>query len=44
MRSGGGRGWARLLKDGSLTGRIYIHQGDDSGFEAIPFQEHDERR
>ena len=34
-----GRGWAKLERDGSLTGRIYIHQGDDSGFKAIPFQE-----
>ena len=39
-----GRGWARLLKDGSLSGRIYIHQGDHSGFKAIPFQEQDEPR
>jgi len=35
----GGRGWARLEKDGSLNGRIYIHHGDDSGFKAIPFGE-----
>jgi hypothetical protein len=34
-----GRGWAKLLKDGSLTGHIYFHQGDDSGFKAILFQE-----
>jgi len=34
-----GRGWAKLEKDGSLKGRIYIHDGDDSGFKAIPFGE-----
>ena len=34
-----GRGWAKLLKDGSLTGHIYFHQGEDSGFKAIPFEE-----
>lgn len=34
-----GRGWAKLQKDGSLTGHIYFHNGDDSGFKAIPFQE-----
>src|SRR5215217_5842237 len=25
-----GRGWASLAGDGSLTGRIYFHMGDDS--------------
>lgn len=34
-----GRGWAKLLKDGSLSGHIHFHHGDDSGFKAIPFQE-----
>jgi hypothetical protein len=34
-----GRGWAKLNKDGTLTGHISFHQGDDSGFKAIPFQE-----
>jgi hypothetical protein len=34
-----GRGWAKLLKDGSLTGHIYFHHGEDSGFKAIPFEE-----
>ncbi len=33
-----GRGWVKLQKDGSLTGHIYFHQGDDSGFKAIPFK------
>ncbi len=30
---GCGRGWARL-ENGTLVGRIYIHCGDDSAFEA----------
>ncbi|MHB8509246.1 MAG: hypothetical protein ACYDGR_11450 [Candidatus Dormibacteria bacterium] len=30
----GGRGWATIESDGSLTGRIYFHLGDDSGFTA----------
>ena len=34
-----GRGWAKLQKDGSLRGRIYMHGGDDSGFKAIRFEE-----
>jgi hypothetical protein len=37
-----GRGWAKLQKDGALSGRIYIHHGDDSGFRALPFAEDDE--
>jgi hypothetical protein len=39
-----GRGWAKLLKDGSLTGHIYFHHGDDSGFKAIPYQENETPR
>ena len=38
-----GRGWAKLRKDGSLSGRIFIHKGDDSSFKAVPFTEEDER-
>ncbi len=34
-----GRGWAKLYSDGSLSGRIFIHQGDNSGFKAIPLKE-----
>jgi len=34
-----GHGWARMEKDGTLTGRIYIHQGDDSAFKATLFVE-----
>jgi hypothetical protein len=29
-----GRGWAEIGKDGGLRGRIYFHQGNDSGFVA----------
>ncbi len=31
-----GRGWAALAPDGTLTGRIFIHLGDDSSFLAVP--------
>ncbi|MDB5970672.1 MAG: hypothetical protein JWQ90_3122 [Hydrocarboniphaga sp.] len=34
MTEVGGRGHAEL-NDGELTGRIYIHLGDDSGFRAL---------
>jgi hypothetical protein len=34
-----GRGWAKLQKDGSLSGRIYIHHCDNSGFKAISFKD-----
>lgn len=30
-----GRGWARLEEDGTLSGHIFFHQGDDSGFRAV---------
>jgi hypothetical protein len=30
-----GRGWAALQEDGALSGRIYFHLGDDSGFRAV---------
>ena len=32
-----GRGWA-VLEGGALKGRIFFHQGDDSGFTAIPMR------
>lgn len=32
-----GRGWAVAEEDGSLSGRIYFHRGDDSGFRALRF-------
>jgi hypothetical protein len=31
-----GRGWAEIEPDGSLTGHIFFHLGDDSGFRAVP--------
>jgi hypothetical protein len=31
-----GRGWAILETDGSLSGRLYFHLGDDSAFRAVP--------
>ena len=34
-----GRGWVRLEKDGTLSGHIFFHQGDDSGFKAIRAQD-----
>ena len=30
-----GRGWAALEPDGSLTGHLYLHLADDSGFRAV---------
>jgi hypothetical protein len=36
-----GRGWVTLQQDGSLTGHIYFHHGDDSGFKATPVDVHD---
>jgi hypothetical protein len=30
-----GWGWATLSSDGSLSGRIFFHLGDDSGFRAV---------
>ncbi|MCK9894423.1 hypothetical protein [Frankia sp. AgB32] len=32
-----GRGWVELGKDGALTGHLFFHRGDDSGFRAVPF-------
>lgn len=29
-----GRGWATVGNDGSLSGQIFLHQGDDSTFSA----------
>src|SRR5689334_11797385 len=31
-----GRGWAGLAENGTLTGRLFIHVGDESGFTATP--------
>jgi hypothetical protein len=30
-----GRGWVVLEEDSTLSGHIFFHQGDDSGFKAI---------
>lgn len=30
-----GRGWAGLEDDGSLSGHVFFHHGDDSGFTAV---------
>jgi hypothetical protein len=30
-----GRGWAALVDEASLTGHLYFHLGDDSGFRAV---------
>ena len=29
-----GRGWAKIEEDGTLEGRIFIHNGDESAFTA----------
>lgn len=29
-----GRGWAEIQHDGTMRGRVYFHQGDDSAFTA----------
>lgn len=34
MNEVSGRGWTVLGEDGHLRGRIFIHDGDDSAFEA----------
>lgn len=34
MDPASGRGWAMLGEDGKLTGRIFIHDADDSAFVA----------
>ncbi len=37
MEEASGAGWAKLQKDGSLTGEIRFHNGDDSTFQARPW-------
>jgi hypothetical protein len=32
-----GRGWASATEGGTLTGHLFIHLGDESGFRAVPF-------
>ena len=38
MDEASGRGWARLA-EGRLEGRLYFHDGDDSGFVAEPMKQ-----
>ena len=38
-----GRGWAALIDDTTLEGRLFIHRGDDSGFRAEPSTRADQR-
>lgn len=33
-----GRGWAVLMPDGKLEGRLFFHMGDDSTFSAVRTQ------
>jgi hypothetical protein len=35
MDDASGRGWGVIEDDGTLAGRIYFHQGDDSAFTAM---------
>jgi hypothetical protein len=39
-----GRGWVALGHDDALTGHLFFHQGDDSGFRATPFPRVSQRR
>ena len=39
-----GRGWAVINGVGNLTGRIFIHDGDDSAFEAVRFEDRSRAR
>lgn len=32
-----GRGWAALMEDGTVSGHVFVHLGDDSGFRAVPW-------
>ena len=36
-----GRGWAALVDDATLEGRLFFHMEDDSGFRAVPFTRSD---
>jgi hypothetical protein len=37
-----GRGWACLVDDTTIEGRLFFHLGDDSAFRAEPFAPADE--
>jgi len=34
-----GRGWAALAPDGTLSGHLFFHMGDESSFRAAPLSE-----
>ena len=36
MDPASGRGWVVLAENGTLTGNLFIHLGEDSGFRATP--------
>jgi hypothetical protein len=36
-----GRGWAALVDDETIEGRVFFHMGDDSSFRARPFSADD---
>ena len=38
-----GRGWATVVDDVTLTGHLFIHTGDDSGFRAEPWARADQQ-
>jgi hypothetical protein len=38
-----GHGWATVVDDGTLTGHLFIHMGDDSGFRAEPYAHADQQ-
>ncbi|MGH3842776.1 MAG: hypothetical protein ACRDS0_15230 [Pseudonocardiaceae bacterium] len=38
-----GRGWAAVVDDVTLTGHLFIHLGDDSGFRAEPYARADQQ-
>ena len=40
MDPASGRGWAVVIKNGELEGRIFFQQGDDSAFLAKRFNEY----
>jgi hypothetical protein len=44
MDPASGRGWAVLAEDGTLTGHLFFHLGEDSGFRATPLAEAGKRR
>lgn len=39
----GGRGWAVLIDDATVEGRLFFHMGDHSAFRAEPFARAEQR-